>query len=117
MTRACNMDSLDEVKWIDGEDDVENMIKRVNLPGGTHTVGTETEAVTTPNVGLKLSLRAEKNLKLCVYYLKHMERVQYVPMAASITLKVVRGYCEQQRYEEKFKKTAVEPEINDKDLP
>jgi hypothetical protein len=31
MTRACNVDSLDEVKWMDGEDDVENMIKRVIL--------------------------------------------------------------------------------------
>jgi hypothetical protein len=30
---------------------------------------------------------------------------------------VVRGYREQQRYEEKFKKTAVEPEINDKYCP
>jgi hypothetical protein len=38
-------------------------------------------------------------------------------MAASITLEVVRGYREQQRYEEKFKKIAVEPEINDKNWP
>jgi hypothetical protein len=57
MTRACNVDSLDEVKWMDGEDDVENMIKRVNRPGGTKAVGTENEAVTTPNVGLQVSLR------------------------------------------------------------
>jgi hypothetical protein len=28
MTRACNVDYLDEVKWMDGEDDVENMIKK-----------------------------------------------------------------------------------------
>jgi hypothetical protein len=61
MTRACNVDSLDEVKWMDGEDDVENMIKRVNRPGYTNTIGTVTEAVT--------SLRAENNLKLCAYYL------------------------------------------------
>jgi hypothetical protein len=73
--------------------------------------------VTTPNFGMQVSLRAENNLKLCVYFLKHMERVQRVPTAASITLEVVRGYREQQRYEEKFKKTAVEPEINDKDWP
>jgi hypothetical protein len=44
-----------------------------------------------------------------------MERVQQVPTAASITLEVVCGYREQQRYEDSFKKTAVEPEINDKD--
>jgi hypothetical protein len=117
MTRACNVDSLDEVKWIDGEDDVGNMIKRVNQLGGTFTVGTGNYAVTTPNVGLQVSLRTENNLKLCVYFLKHTERVQRVPTAASITLEVVRGYREQQRYEDNFKKTAVEPEINDKYWP
>jgi hypothetical protein len=70
-----------------------------------------------PNVGLQVSLRAENNLKLCVYFLKHMESVQQVPTAASITFEVVRGYSEQQRYEDSFKKTAVEPEINEKDWP
>jgi hypothetical protein len=64
-----------------------------------------------------VSLCDENNFKLCVYVLKHMERVQRVPTVASITLEVVRGYREQQRYEEKFKKTAVDPEINDKDWP
>jgi hypothetical protein len=117
MTRTCKVDSLDEVKWMDGEDDVENMIKWVNRPGGTFTVVYGADAVTTPNVGLQVSLCAENNLKLCVYFLKHMERVQCVHIAASITLEVVRGYCEQQQYEEKFKKTVVEPEINDKDWP
>jgi hypothetical protein len=72
MTRACNVDSLDEVKWMDGEDNVENMTKRVNRPSGTFTVGSGADAVTTPNVGLQV-LRAENNLKLCVYFLKHME--------------------------------------------
>jgi hypothetical protein len=91
MTRACNVDFLDEVKWIDGEDDVENMIKRVNRPGGTFTVGSGADAVKKPNVGLQVSLRVGNNLKLCVYFLKHMERVQRVPNAASITLEVVRG--------------------------
>jgi hypothetical protein len=66
MTRACNVDSLDEVKWMDGEDDVENMIKLVNRPGGTFTVGYDNDDMTTPNVGLQVSLRAENNLKLCV---------------------------------------------------
>jgi hypothetical protein len=94
---------------MDGEDDVENMIKRVNLPGGTFTVGSGNGAVTTPTVGLQLALRAENNLKLCVYFLKHTERVQWVPTAASVTLEVVQGYREQQRYEDKFKKTAVKP--------
>jgi hypothetical protein len=93
------------------------MINRVNRPGGMFTVVSGADAVTTPNVGLQVSLRAENNLKLCVYFLKHMERVQLVPMAASIMLEVVRGYREQQRYEDKFKKTAVEPDVNGKYWP
>jgi hypothetical protein len=117
MTRACNVDSLDEVKWMDGEDDVGNMIKRVNRTGGTVIVGTGNEAATTLNVGLQVSLCAKNNLKLCVYFLKHTERVHRVPTAASIMLGVVRGYREQHRYEDSFNKTAVEPEINDKYWP
>jgi hypothetical protein len=73
--------------------------------------------VTTTNVGLQVSLRDENNLKLCVYYLKHMERVQCVPTEAYITLEVVRGYREQQRYEEKFNKNVFDPDINDKYWP
>jgi hypothetical protein len=102
---------------MDGEEEVEKMIKRVNRPVGMFTFGSGNYSVTTHTVGLQVSLRAENNLKLCVYFLKHTERVRHVPTAASITLEVVRGYREQQRYEDKFKKTAVEPEINDKDWP
>jgi hypothetical protein len=117
MTRACNMDSSDEAKWMDGEDDVGNMINQFNQPGGTVTCGTGNEAVTTPSVGLQVYLRDENNLKLCVYFLKHMEMVHRVPTAASITLGMVHGYREQHRYAYSFNKTAVEPEINDKDWP
>jgi hypothetical protein len=46
-----------------------------------------------------------------------MYRVHRVPTAASITLEVVRGYREKHRYEENFNKTAIEQEINEKDLP
>jgi hypothetical protein len=54
-------------------------------------------------------------MKLCVYYLKHMERVQYQPVPNAINLFLVRSYRDQQRHEVVFKKTYEEPEINDKD--
>jgi hypothetical protein len=57
------------------------------------------------------------NLKLYVYYLKHMERVQRKPVANSINLTLVRSYRDQQRHEVSFKKNADEPVINDKDCP
>jgi hypothetical protein len=57
------------------------------------------------------------NLKLCVYYLKHMERVQRQPVANAIKLVLVRSYRNQQRHEVGLKKTAEEPVTNDKEWP
>jgi hypothetical protein len=56
-------------------------------------------------------------MKLCVYYLKHMQRFQRKPVARSINLVLVRSYPDQQRHEVSFKKTAEEPVTNDKDWP
>jgi hypothetical protein len=57
------------------------------------------------------------NLKLCVYYLKHIERVQRKPVPNSINLTLVRSYRDQERHEVSFKKTEEGPVINDKDWP
>jgi hypothetical protein len=57
------------------------------------------------------------NLKLCVYYLKHTERVKWKPIANSINLILVRSYHDQQLHEVSFKKIAEEPVINYKDWP
>jgi hypothetical protein len=46
-----------------------------------------------------------------------MERVQRQPIPNAIKLVLVRSYRDQQRHEVGFKKTAEEPEINDKAWP
>jgi hypothetical protein len=46
-----------------------------------------------------------------------MERVQRKPVPNAIHLVLVRSYRDQQHHEVGFKKTAEEPEINEKDLP
>jgi hypothetical protein len=46
-----------------------------------------------------------------------MERVQRQPIVNAINLVLVRSYHDQQCHEVGFKKTAEEPEINDKDCP
>jgi hypothetical protein len=79
--------------------------------------GTGTTRVTSHNNGIPLSIRAVTNLKLCVYYLKHMERVQRQPVPNAINLVLVCSYRDQQRHEVGFEKTDEEPEINDKDWP
>jgi hypothetical protein len=93
------------------------MLKGVTDPGGTVTTGEGTSRVTSRNNGIPVSIRAVANLKICVYYLKHMERVQRQPIPNAINLVLVRSYRDQQRHEVGFKKTSEEPEINEKDWP
>jgi hypothetical protein len=115
LTGTCGIDSLDEIAYLDDIDDVDTTIKGVTNPGGNVTTGTGFTAVTSRNNGIPVSIRAVANMKLCVYYLKHSERVQHKPVVNEINLVLVRSYCDQQRHEVGFKKTAEEPVINDKD--
>jgi hypothetical protein len=117
LTGTCGIYSLGEIAYLDGSEDVDTMIKGVTNPGGTVMTGEGTTRGTSRNNGIHVSIRAVANLKLCVYYLKHMERVQRKPIPSAINLVLVRSYRDQQRHEVGFKKTAEEPEINDKDWP
>jgi hypothetical protein len=103
------VDSLGDIAYLDANEDVDTMIKVVTNPGGTFTTGEGTSRVTSRNNGIPVSIRAVTNLKLCVYYLKHMERVQRQPVPNAINLVLVRSYRDQQRHEVGFKKTAEEP--------
>jgi hypothetical protein len=106
LTGTCGIDSLYEIAYLDVIDDVDTTIKGVMNLGGTVTTGSGTTAVTSRNNGIPVSIRAVANLKLCVYYLKHMERVQHQPIANAINLVLVRSYRDQQRHEVGFKNTA-----------
>jgi hypothetical protein len=77
---------MDEIAYLDDIDDVDTTIKGVTNPGGTMTTGTGITAVTSRNNGIPVSIRAVANLKLCVYYLKHMERVQRHPITNAVNL-------------------------------
>jgi hypothetical protein len=114
---TCVIDSLGDIAYLDGSEDVDTMIKGVTNPGGAVTTGEGTSRFTSRNNGIPVSIRAVSNLKCCVYYLKHMERVQRQPVPNAINLVLVRSYRDQQRHEFGFKKTAEEPEINDKYWP
>jgi hypothetical protein len=115
LTGTCGIDSLDEIAHLDGTENVDTTIKGVTNPGGIVMKGSGTTSVTSRNNGIPVSIRAVANLKLCVYYLKHMERVQRQPIANAINLVLVCSYRHQQHHELGFNKTAEEPEINDKD--
>jgi hypothetical protein len=85
----CGTDSLDEIAYLDGIEDVDTTIKCVTNPVGTMTTGTRTTRVTSRNNGIPVSIREVANLKICVYYLKHMERVQRLPVPNAISLVLV----------------------------
>jgi hypothetical protein len=115
LTGTCGIDSIDEISYLDGIEDVDTAIKGVTNPGGTVTTGEGTSRVNSRSNGIPISIRAVANIKLCVYYLKHMERVPRKPIPNAINLVLVRSYRDQQCHEVGFKKTDEEPEINDKD--
>jgi hypothetical protein len=114
LTGTCGINSLEEIAYLDGVDDVDTTIKGVTNQGGTVMTGTGVTAFTSRNNWIPVSIRAVANLKLCVYYLKHMGRVQREPVANAINLVLVRSYRDQKRQEVSLKNTAEEPVINDK---
>jgi hypothetical protein len=92
LTGTCGIGSLNEIVYLDGIEDVDTIIKGVTNPGGNVITGSGTKRVTSCYNGIPVSIRAVANLKLCVYYLKHMERVQRQPIANVINLVLVRSY-------------------------
>jgi hypothetical protein len=112
---TCGSDALDEITYLGGIDDVGTKIKGVTSPRGAITPGTGSAVVTSCSNIIPLSIRDVANLKLCVYYLKHMERVKRNPVANSNNLILVRSYQDQQHHDVSLKKTSEEPVINDKD--
>jgi hypothetical protein len=115
LTGTCGINYLDEIAYLDGIDDVDTTIKGVTNLVGTVKTGTGITSVSSRKNRIPVSIRTVANLKICVYYLKHMERVQRQPVANAINLVLVRSYRDQQRHEVGFKNTEEEPVINDKD--
>jgi hypothetical protein len=112
LTGTCGIDSLDEIAYLGGIEDMDTTIKGVTNPRGTVMAESGATIVTSSYNGIPVSIRSVANLKLCLYYLKHMERIHSQPIANVINLVLVRSYRDQQHHEVGFKKTDEEPEIN-----
>jgi hypothetical protein len=89
---TCGVDSLGEIAYLDANKDGDEVIKGVTSPGGTVTTGGVTSRFTSHSNWIPVSIRAVANLKLYVYYLKHMERVQRQPVPNAINLVLLRSY-------------------------
>ena len=98
------IDILEELRVLDDKE-VESLCKVVRKPGGT------------PNAtGTAVSLRAEANLKMAVYYLRYLERTSRPADANNITLNNVRSFRTHKQWELEQKDVAA-PTINMKDWP
>jgi hypothetical protein len=89
---TCGVDSLGEIAYLDVNEDVDAMIKGVTSPGGTVKTGEGTSRVTSRNNEIPVSTRTVANLKICVYYMKHMEMVQRQTFPNAINVVLVRSY-------------------------
>jgi hypothetical protein len=69
------------------------------------------------NPGHSVSIRADTNLHLAVFYLRHQAWISRIVAPASVALTVVRRLRSTNEYEENFKVTAEQPVINKKDRP
>jgi hypothetical protein len=69
------------------------------------------------NPGHSMSIRAETNFKLGVFYLRHQARISRIVLPVSIALTVVRRLRSTKEYEENFKVTAEQAIINEKYWP
>lgn len=112
------IDSLAELKILT-DSEVENLCKVVRRPGGAAqaaAAGAAQGAAAGPNLGHQVSLRAENNLKLATYYLRHRDRISRATTAADITLPNVRALRELRQMETDYKKSDDDlPKVDSKD--
>lgn len=108
------IDSLDEIRYLK-DSEVENLCKVIRRPGGT--INNPAGEGNIPNPGESVSLRAENNLKLMAYYLRHRARVSRQTQPADITLENIRSVKELRESEENYEQPEDLPKVNDRDWP
>ena len=101
---------MEELKILtDGE--IKNLCKVTRRPGGINPI------TNVSNLGIQVSLRAENNLKLASFFLKHKVRTRRVAVATNITLDNVRLLRELRESEKEHKDPVVSPVIDAKNWP
>jgi hypothetical protein len=99
------INNLEEVVFRNDKD-IDSLVKQLRRPGGMIAgptiVGGASQGATGPlvaNPGHSVSIRAETNLKLEVFYLHHQARISRIVSPASIALTVVRCLRSTKEYE------------------
>ena len=114
------IDTLEEVRFL-SDDEAEGPCSVVRKPGGTipnPNAGAAGQPATIPDPGNAVSKRAENNLKLACFFVRHRTRISRPINVAGVTLDLVRQMRDLKQAEEDHE----DPEppkklINDKDWP
>ena len=116
LTDDQGIDSLDEIRIL-SDDDIANLCKLLRRPGGVVLGAVNAAGNPVPNPGIQVSARAETNLKLTAFYLRHKVRTGRVVAPADVTLASIRSLRELREFEDTYKSSEDVPTINDKDWP
>ena len=93
ITNVQGVNSIDELKFLNDKE-VEGLCNNIRKPGGmmpNPNAGVQGEPAMIRNPGQGVSARAENNLKLCCYFIRHRERISRSVTADQITLANVRA--------------------------
>ena len=93
ISNVQGVDSIDELKFLNDKE-VEGLCNNIRKPGGmmpNPNAGVQGEPAMIRNPGQGVSARAENNLKLCCYFIRHRERISRSVTADQITLANVRA--------------------------
>jgi hypothetical protein len=119
ITNEQGINSLEELENLDDKA-VERLCQALKKPGGTipnPNAGAQGAPALIPNPGFNVSIKAEENLKLAAYYIRHQKRINRPAMVAGITIDSVRRLRELRASEESHKDPTEKPVINDKNWP
>ena len=108
VTQDQGIDSVAELRIMD-DSTVTNLCKVLRRPGG--------EVNGYPDPGVKVSARAEENLKLVVYLIKHLDRTQRPVVLRDFTLASIRRLTKQREAETQSVSPEQPPKLNPKDWP
>ncbi|KAI2510102.1 hypothetical protein MHU86_4269 [Fragilaria crotonensis] len=110
------IDSLDEIRLL-SDDEITNLGKLLRRPGGTVPGAAGAGGPAVPNPGIQVNARAETNLKLLAFYLRHKLRTSRSIAPAAVTLESIRSIRELRDFEATYKPSDDVPTINAKDWP
>lgn len=114
------IDSLTELKALKDED-VVALCRVIRRPGGTipnPSADQPDQPATIPATGYSISIRAEQNIKLAAYFIRHrVDRISRPVTIAYIQVENVRELREMKDAEAKYEKPETKPTLNDKNWP